>query len=89
MVNIFAMTSINEVDLRLESSSATELSENFIDFKNYKVPKIYWEFTSKNLMILEYINGIRIDEIGKNNNSKINILQLTKQASEIFFLTSF
>ena len=89
MVNIFAMTSINEVDLRLESSSATELSENFIDFKNYKVPKIYWEFTSKNLMVLEYINGIRIDEIGKNNNSKINILQLTKQASEIFFLQVF
>ena len=39
MVKVFAMTSINEVDLRLESSSATELSENFIDLNNYKVPK--------------------------------------------------
>ncbi len=89
MVNIFATTSINEIDLRLESSSATELSENFKNFKNYKIPKIYWEYTSKNLMILEYINGIKIDEIAKNKNSKINILQLTKLASEIFFLQVF
>ena len=87
MVNVFAMTSINEVDLRLESSSATELSENFKNYKNYKVPKIYWEYTSKNIMILEYINGIRVDQIGKNK--KININALTKQASEIFFLQVF
>ena len=89
MVTIFSITSINEVDLRLESSSANELNENFVKFKNFKVPKVYWEYTSKNLMILEFINGVRIDEIKKNKNRQINIQKLTKQASEIFFLQVF
>ena len=63
MVNIFAMTSINEVDLRLESSSATELSENFIDFKNYKVNSNLMKVTRPNSIFLHCLP--RGDEVSE------------------------
>ena len=89
MVKIFFQSSINEVDLRLEASSANELKENFKDFKRFKVPKIYWEFTSKQVMVLEFVNGVRIDKIQNNKKINFDLEELTKLASEIFFLQVF
>ena len=89
MVKIFFQSSINEVDLRLEASSANELKENFHDFKRFKVPKIYWEFTSKEVMVLEFVDGVRIDKIQNNKKINFDLEELTKLASEIFFLQVF
>ena len=87
MIKVFAHSSLNEIDLRLEASSSYELKENFKSYKNYKVPNVIWEYTSKKVLFLEYIKGVRIDKI--KNNSKIDINKFTKFASEIFFLQVF
>ena len=81
--------SLNELDLTLEASAAEELSENFKDNPNYKVPKIYWEFTSKNILILEYIKGIRIDDINALKKANHNIKKITEIGTEVFFLQVF
>ena len=36
-----------ELDLTMEASAADELAENFKNHLNYRVPKIYWELTTK------------------------------------------
>ena len=36
-----------EMDLRFEAAAASELRENTLNDKGIKVPKIYWNFTSK------------------------------------------
>ncbi len=89
MVKNFAVSSFNEVDLRLEASSANELNENFLNFDSFKVPKIFWQLTSKNVLTLEYIEGTRIDKIKERRSDKISIKKITKLASEIFFLQVF
>ncbi len=89
MVKSFADSSINEVDLKLEASSANELHENFLNFNLFKVPKVFWKFTSKNVLTLEYIEGVRIDKIKDMNPNKISIKKITKLASEVFFLQVF
>ena len=72
-VEILSEVSLNELDLTLEASAADELAENFKDHHNYRVPKIYWEFTTKNMLVLEFIEGIRIDDLKALNASKHNI----------------
>ena len=89
MVKIFASSSLNEIDLRLEASYGSELNNNFLDFEKFRVPKVYWEFTTKKILTLEFIDGIRIDDINKIKKNKFNINKLTKLASEIFFLQVF
>ncbi len=88
-VEVLSEVSLNELDLTLEASAAEELSENFKDNPNYKVPKIYWQFTSKNILILEYIQGIRIDDINALKKANHNIKKITEIGTEVFFLQVF
>jgi len=88
-VEVLSEVSLNELDLTLEASAAEELSENFKDNPNYKVPKIYWEFTSKNILVLEYIQGIRIDDINALKKANHNIKKITEIVTEVFFLQVF
>ena len=88
-VEVLSEVSLNELDLTLEASAAEELSENFKDNPNYKVPKIYWEFTSKNILVLEYIQGIRIDDINALKKANHNIKKITEIGTEVFFLQVF
>ena len=39
-----------EMDLRFEAAAASELRENTLNDKGIKVPKIYWNFTSKRIL---------------------------------------
>ena len=88
-VEVLSEISLNELDLTLEASSADELRENFKDHKSYKVPKIYWEFTTKNMLVLEFIEGIRIDDLEALETYEHNIKNITEIGTEVFFLQVF
>ena len=63
-----------EMDLRFEAAAANEYAENTKNDSGFRVPKIYWNFTSENVMTLDWIDGISIREneklISKNINTK-------------------
>ena len=88
-VEVLSEVSLNELDLTLEASAADELAENFKDHERYKVPKIYWEFTTKNMLVLEFIEGIRIDDLEALKTSEHNIKNITEIGTEVFFLQVF
>ncbi len=59
-----------EMDLRFEAAAANEYAENTKNDVGFKVPQIYWNFTSENVMTLDWIDGISIretDELKKRN----------------------
>jgi len=51
-----------EMDLRFEAAAANEYSDNTKNDSGFKVPKIYWNFTSENVMMLDWVDGISIRE---------------------------
>tara|TARA_B100001057_G_scaffold165460_1_gene166019 strand:- start:2623 stop:4188 length:1566 start_codon:yes stop_codon:yes gene_type:complete len=63
-----------EMDLRFEAAAANELFENTKNDKGFKVPKIYWQFTSKRVLTLDKVIGVSIRDhvtlIEKNINPK-------------------
>ena len=46
-----------ELDLRLEAAAASEIGEAAEDTGLFRVPKIHWQFSSKNVLVLEWIDG--------------------------------
>ena len=42
-----------EMDLRFEAAAANEYAENTKNDAGFKVPEIYWNFTSENVMTLD------------------------------------
>ncbi len=51
-----------EMDLRFEAAAANEYSENTKNDSGFQVPRIYWNFTSENVMTLDWVEGVSIRE---------------------------
>ncbi len=53
VINLLKEITNVEMDLRFEAAAAGELRENNINDNGIKVPKIYWNFTSKRILTLD------------------------------------
>jgi len=73
-----------EMDLRFEAAAANELYENTTNDVGFKVPKIYWNYTSKRVLCLDKINGISIREIENLKSLNIDTKKLAKDIIQHF-----
>jgi len=73
-----------EMDLRFEAAAASELYENTKNDIGFKVPKIYWNYTSKNILCLDKVSGISIREVEKLKSLNIDTKKLAKNIIQHF-----
>ena len=73
-----------EMDLRFEAAAANELYENTKNDVGFRVPKIYWNHTSKRVLCLDKINGISIREIENLKSLNIDTKKLAKDIIQHF-----
>ena len=45
------------MDLRFEAAAANEYAENTKNDAGFRVPIIYWNFTSEKVMTLDWVDG--------------------------------
>ena len=67
-----------EMDLRFEAAAANEYAENTKNDVGFRVPQIYWNFTSENVMTLDWVEGVSIretEELKKRNLSTEKIAE--------------
>ena len=69
-----------EMDLRFEAAAANEYAENTKNDVGFNVPQIYWNFTSQNVMTLDWVEGLSIRETENLQKKGINT---NKIASDI------
>src|SRR5512136_2667962 len=62
MVDDFAHQIVKELDFTRDGRNADRMARNFRDEPGIHFPKIYWEFTSPRVMVMEFIEGVRIDD---------------------------
>ena len=85
----FAHTIRNELDLMREGANASQLKANFKGSNLLYVPEIYWDFTRKNVLVMERIHGIPIGDIDALNAAGIDLGKLARDGVEIFFTQAF
>ena len=51
-----------EIDYVHEGKNAERFRENFSDYPGVKIPQIYWSYTTRNVLTLEYLPGIKVDD---------------------------
>ncbi|PSB24503.1 hypothetical protein C7B69_13295, partial [filamentous cyanobacterium Phorm 46] len=51
-----------EIDYVQEGKNSDRFSENFQEFPQIIVPKVYWQYTTKKVLTLEYVPGIKVDD---------------------------
>jgi len=73
-----------EMDLRFEAAAANEYAENTKNDSGFQVPRIYWDFTSENIMTLDWIDGISIRETKELANRSINTKKIATDIIQHF-----
>lgn len=89
LVSEFETTILNELDLTQEAASASQLKRNFANSDLLTVPRIYWNYVSKNVMVQERIYGVPISDIETLNHYKVNLKRLAEKGVSIFFTQVF
>jgi ubiquinone biosynthesis protein len=59
----FAVTLRAELDFCREGSNADRFRANFADEHYLHIPHIYWDFSTRRVLVMERINGIKFDDI--------------------------
>ncbi len=75
-----AQTLYDELDLTREGSNASQLRRNFANSQMLYIPKIYWEYTRSNILVMERIYGIPIHDIARLKNAGVNMRKLAEGA---------
>lgn len=59
----FALALRNELDFRREAWNADRFRQNFAGEKHLYVPRIFWDLTTRRLLVMERVQGIKIDDL--------------------------
>ncbi len=73
-----------EMDLRFEAAAANEYAENTKNDIGFNVPKIYWNYTSENVMTLDWVEGISIRETEELKKRDVNTKKLAEDIIQNF-----
>ena len=73
-----------EMDLRFEAAAANEYSENTKNDVGFRVPQIYWNFTSENVMTLDWVEGVSIRETEELKKRNLNTEKIAEDIIQNF-----
>ena len=88
-VDQFAHYSDIELDLRLEGASAGKLRDNHQNDEGIYVPAIEWHLTTEQILVMEKVEGTRIDDHDGLIAKGHDIDAVTKIAAQSFFYQVF
>lgn len=79
IVSDFASQIRHELDFIHDGRNADRLRFNMRDQKKIRVPKIFWEQSTKHLLVMEYIEGVRIDHLDEIRSMEIDPRELAER----------
>jgi ubiquinone biosynthesis protein len=62
VVDTLARSVAIEMDLRLEAAALSEMAENTRDDPDFRVPKVEWDLTARDVLTLEWVDGTPLSD---------------------------
>jgi len=89
VIDDYEKTILDELNLLAEGANTTQLRRNFTGSNVLYVPRIYWEYTRSNLLVMERIYGIPVADVKALEARNVNMKKLAETGVEIFFTQVF
>lgn len=80
---------LDELNLLAEGANATQLRRNFEHSPALYVPKVYWEYSRSNMLVMERIYGTPVADIDTLRARNVDLKKLAETGVEIFFTQVF
>lgn len=73
-----------EMDLRLEAAALSEIGENTKDDPGFRVPKVDWERTGRDVITMEWIDGVKMSDIEGLQSAGHDLVKLAETLIQSF-----
>ncbi len=78
-----------EIDYITEAANCKRFKEMFKDDPTIYIPRVYEEYTSRSVLVLEWINGIKINDYTALEAEGIDRLEVAKRTVQAYFYQFF
>jgi ubiquinone biosynthesis protein len=85
----YELTILDELDLQREAANTSQLRRNFEDSDLLYVPEVYWDFTVRNVFVMERIHGVPVTDVDAMVERGTDLKILAERGVEIFFTQVF
>ena len=85
MLSQFIETVHEEMDYRIEARNLIEIKNNLKEDKSVIIPKVYLDRTSRHVITLEYLPGIKVTDIRTLDEYNIDRAKLVYRIHRLFF----
>ncbi|MGB9822955.1 ABC1 kinase family protein [Thermodesulfovibrio sp.] len=89
IVDEFSRSITKELDFRREARNAMIFRENFKDDPDVYIPYVFREFTTEKVLVMEKVEGLRIDDVDAIKEKGFDIEALLKKLIEMYFKQIF
>ena len=79
----FAFTLRGELDYVREGRNAERLRQNMASLDVVYIPRVFWEYTSERVLVLERISGVKIDDVDGLRAAGLDPHQVILNAAEM------
>lgn len=85
IVDEFAQALRREMDFVQEGRNADKFRENFQENGNVQIPRVYWAYTSRRVLVLEYISGVKVSDFERLIKAGFNLKTVAGHIVEALF----
>ena len=72
LVKEFEKSIFRELDMFTEAGNIERFARNFEDSQELYIPKVHWEYTAKSVLVMEHIDGIKMDQVDEIRDNDID-----------------
>lgn len=80
----FAASLGRELDYRVEAHHIDRFRHNFRDDPLIKIPIVFWKYTTRRVLVMEYIEGSKLSDMATPEALGIDTFELAKHGAEAF-----
>jgi ubiquinone biosynthesis protein len=84
VVGTLAKSVAIEMDLRLEAAALSEMAELTAGDLGFRVPRVEWELTARDVLTLEWIDGIKLSDIAAIRAAGHDLKALARRLMQAF-----
>jgi ubiquinone biosynthesis protein len=78
IVDELAKSLLEELDYSIEGRNSEKIANQFKNDSGIVIPKVFWEYTTKKVLTMEYVEGIKLNEAEKLKEAGNNPKELAK-----------
>ncbi|WP_024303908.1 ubiquinone biosynthesis regulatory protein kinase UbiB [Pseudogulbenkiania sp. MAI-1] len=79
----------DELDMMHEAANASQLRRNFLGSDQLIVPEVFYDYTTREVLTLEWMHGTPVGQIERLREQGIDLKKLSRFGVEIFFTQVF